>query len=429
MKIKSVHAREILDSRGNPTVEADIVLEDGSFGRASVPSGASTGVHEALELRDGDIKRYGGKGVKKAVENINTKIADIVCGIDSLNQKNLDHILIEADGTPNKSVLGANAILAVSLANIEACSNSQKIPLYESCRNAFGYKGAYKLPVPLMNVINGGMHADSNVDIQETMIVPAGFDSFSEALRAGAETFVALKEVLKSKGLSTGVGDEGGFAPNLESNIQAMDILLEAIEKAGYVAGEQIFIALDCAASSFYEDGKYRFKNGEVKNSDDMIEMYKYWLARYPICSIEDGLAEDDWEGWEKMTKELGSIVQLVGDDIFVTNPGRLKMGLERGVANAILIKPNQIGSASETLETMNLAIKNGYRCIISHRSGETEDTKIADLAVGTGAGQIKTGSLSRSERVAKYNQLLRIEEVLGSSAVYAGKELFKRKL
>lgn len=417
MRIKKIISREILDSRGNPTLETDVILEDGSWGRASVPSGASTGEHEALELRDNEKSRYLGKGVLKAVRNVNEVIAPRLLGIDVRKQREIDRIMLELDGSESKSKLGANAILSVSLAVARAASSYFKIPLYRY----IGGCNAYLLPVPLMNVINGGQHADNNLDIQEFMIAPVNFSSFRDALRAGAEVFHNLKKILKSQGLSTAVGDEGGVAPDLNSDQEAIEILLEAIKQAGYNSGEDIFIALDSAASSFYQDGIYNFRRQKM-TAQAMVEYYKTLVESYPIISIEDGLAEDDWEGWQTLTQELGKRVQLVGDDIFVTNPKRLNLGIERNVANAILIKVNQIGSLSETLDTIKLAEGSGYNRIISHRSGETEDTFISHLAVATNAGQIKTGSVSRSERVAKYNELLRIEEELGQSANFAGK-------
>ena len=415
--ISKVKGREILDSRGNPTVEVDVLLSDGTLGRAAVPSGASTGEHEALELRDGDKSRYLGKGVLRAVENVNNIIAPKVAGKDPFKQEELDRFLIELDGTPTKSRLGANAILGVSLAVARAAANSKGIPLYKY----LGGEKAVTLPVPLMNIINGGLHADNSLDLQEFMIAPVGAPNFHEALRMGSETFHNLKSILKKRGDSTAVGDEGGFAPNLKANEEALELIVQAITAAGYKPGKDIFIALDPAASSFYKDGKYVFKAEGAKSSDDMIKMYAGWIAKYPIVSIEDGLAENDWPGWKKMTEELGSKIQLVGDDLFVTNVKFLKKGIDEGCANSILIKVNQIGSLTETLDTIALALKNGYTAVISHRSGETEDTTIADLAVATNVGQIKTGSLCRSERIAKYNQLLRIEEELGSNAVYGG--------
>jgi len=414
-KIKKVVARQILDSRGNPTVEVDCILDNGILGRAAVPSGASTGEKEALELRDGDKSKYLGRGVLKAVENINTRITLKIEGAEADFQK-LDALMIKLDGTENKSNLGANAILGVSLAVARAAALSVSQPLYK----LLGGKDANLLPVPLMNILNGGLHADNNLDIQEFMIMPVGASSFSEALRSATEVFHNLKSLLKSKKLSTSVGDEGGFAPNLTSNQEALDLILQAIEKAGYKPGKDIYLALDCAASSFSTDGGYNF-DGSKKSSIDLIEIYNQWLAKYPILSIEDGLSEHDWSGWQALTKKLGSKVQLVGDDIFVTNPKIFKKGIEEKIGNAILIKVNQIGSLSETLETIEIAKINNYKSIISHRSGETEDTTIAHLAVASGCGQIKTGSLSRTDRVCKYNELLRIEEELGGKAVYAG--------
>jgi enolase len=423
MTIIDVLAREVLDSRGNPTVEAEVVLEDGSSARAIVPSGASTGTHEALELRDGG-SRYVGKGVLQAVENIKSKIADEVVGLDATDQVSVDNVMLALDGTPNKSNLGGNAILAVSLATARAAANSLGQPLYKY----LGGPNARVLPVPLMNVINGGKHADNAVDFQEFMIVPAGFDTFREALRAGVETFHALKKVLSSKGYNTNVGDEGGFAPDLKGNREALDLLLSAIEKAGYTPGEQMFIALDPAASEVYKDGKYHLEgDGKVLSSQEMVAYWVDWIDNYPIVSLEDGLAEDDWDAWKAITDQVGNRCQLVGDDLFVTNSKRLQMGIDRGVANSILVKVNQIGSLTETLEAIDLAHRNRYTSVTSHRSGESEDAFIADLAVATNAGQIKTGSASRSDRIAKYNQLLRIEEQLGSSAVYPGKKIFRR--
>ncbi|MDP2940029.1 MAG: phosphopyruvate hydratase [Candidatus Omnitrophota bacterium] len=415
-KIKLIKAREILDSRGNPTVEVDVILDSGVLGRASVPSGASTGEHEALELRDKDKSRYLGKGVLKAVENVNKIIAPKIKGLKPDFNK-IDEILIKLDSTENKSRLGANAILGVSLAVAKASAIEVKKSLYLF----LGGKDAKILPVPLMNILNGGLHADNNLDFQEFMIVPRGAESFKEALRLAVEVFHNLKSILHDKGLTTSVGDEGGFAPNLKSNEEAIKLILEAIEKANYKAGKDIYLALDVAASSFYKDGKYNFEN-QAKTSADLISIYKELIKKYPIISIEDGLAEDDWQGWQILTKELGRLVQLVGDDIFVTNTKIFQQGIDKGIANSILIKVNQIGSLSETLSTINLAKKNHYTSIISHRSGETEDTTISHLAVATNAGQIKTGSLSRTERIAKYNELLRIEEELGKKAVYAGK-------
>lgn len=414
--IDSIVAREVLDSRGTPTVEAVLYLEGGASGRAIVPSGASTGAHEAHELRDGDDE-YFGKGVKKAVENIEERIAPALCGLSSLDQAAVDAAMNELDGSDNKSALGANAILAVSLANAHAAANAINLPLYRY----LGGPLANLLPVPLMNVINGGAHASNSLDFQEFMIVPHGADSFRKALRMGAEVFHTLKGLLKDRGMSTAVGDEGGFAPDLGNN-EAADILIQAIEKAGYKPGEEISLALDVASTEFYKDGRYAFGGGSF-SSVEMVDQLAALVSRYPIVSIEDGLAEDDWEGWSLLTQKLGSTVQLVGDDLFVTNTNRLQQGIERGVANSILIKVNQIGSLTETLQAIDLAGRAGYTSVISHRSGETEDVTIADLAVATRAGQIKTGSLSRSDRVAKYNQLLRIEDELGSQAIYAGVE------
>ncbi|GIU81783.1 MAG: phosphopyruvate hydratase [Acidobacteria bacterium] len=421
--IEKITGREILDSRGNPTVEAEVILEDGTVGRAAVPSGASTGENEAIELRDGDSARYLGKGVKKAVENINGKIAHEVEGLSALDQTLIDQIMIELDGTENKSNLGANAILAVSMATARAAAAFLQIPLYRY----LGGVNSKVLPVPMMNIINGGAHADNNVDFQEFMIVPVGVNSFSEALRMGAEIFHHLKKVLSARGYSTAVGDEGGFAPNLKSNEEAIETILEAIEKAGYKAGENVMIALDPASSEFYDGSQYVFKksDGRKLSSDEMIRYWQDWCEKYPIISIEDGLAESDWEGWKNLTATLGKKIQLVGDDLFVTNTKFLRKGIEQGCANSILIKVNQIGTLTETLDAIELAKKNKMTAIISHRSGETEDSFIADLAVATNAGQIKTGSLSRSDRIAKYNQLLRIEEELGPSAKYLGKEAF----
>ena len=414
-------AREVLDSRGFPTVEAEVELEGGARGRAMVPSGASTGTHEALELRDGG-KRYLGKGVRRAVENVNERIAPELVGMDALDQEGVDRAMLELDGTPNKANLGANAVLAVSLAVARAAAEALGLPLY---RYLGGVQGV-TLPVPLMNVINGGKHADNRVDFQEFMLVPAGAGSFAEALRIGAEVFHTLKAVLKEKGYSTNVGDEGGFAPDLRSNEEAVELLLLAIERAGYTPGQEVSLALDPATSELYRDGKYHLEGeGKVLSSEEMVAFWEAWVEKYPIRSIEDGLAEDDWEGWRLLTERLGGKVQLVGDDLFVTNPERLRAGIERGVANAILVKVNQIGTLSETLEAIRLAQRSGYRAVISHRSGETEDSFIADLAVAVNAGQIKTGSLSRSDRLAKYNQLLRIEEELGRAARFLGYAAF----
>jgi enolase 1/2/3 len=422
-EIDQIHAREILDSRGNPTVEADVVLKGGQRGRAAVPSGASTGEHEAVELRDGDPKRYGGKGVLKAVQNVNDVIARELRGKGALDQAAIDRALIELDGTANKSKLGANALLAVSLATARAGANYQKLPLYRY----LGGADANTLPVPMMNIINGGAHADNNVDFQEFMIVPVGAEKFSEALRMGAEIFHSLKSVLKKKGYATGVGDEGGFAPNLKSNEEAIETILEAISQAGYQAGDDVLLALDPAASEFYDGEFYVFRKSDWRklSSDQMVAFWESWANQYPIVSIEDGMAENDWDGWKRLTGALGSRVQLVGDDLFVTNTSFLRKGIERGVANSILIKVNQIGTLTETLECIDLAKTNQYTTVISHRSGETEDAFIADLAVATNAGQIKTGSLSRSDRIAKYNQLLRIEEELGDAARYPGRTAF----
>ena len=417
--IERVNAREILDSRGNPTVEAEVTLESGIVGRAAVPSGASTGDNEALELRDGDKKRYGTKGVLKAVANVNTALSKAVVGRDALLQADVDLAMLAADGTPNKRKLGANAILAVSLATARAAADALAVPLY----SYLGGVGARTLPVPMMNVLNGGAHADNNIDFQEFMIVPGGFTTFAESLRAGVEVFHSLKAVLKKRGHSTAVGDEGGFAPSLKSNDEAIEAILEAINHAGYKPGEHIALALDPASSEFYEKGLYVFKKstGARMSSDEMVELYTSWVDQYPIISIEDGLAESDWTGWAALTRSLGERVQLVGDDLFVTNTEYLGRGIREKVANSILIKVNQIGTLTETLDTIEMAKTHAYSCVISHRSGETEDTFIADLAVATNAGQIKTGSASRTDRVAKYNQLLRIEEELGSPARYPG--------
>ena len=418
-EIADVTAREILDSRGNPTVEVEIITASGAFGRAAVPSGASTGEFEAVELRDGNKERYAGKGVTKAVTNVNEIIAPEIEDMEVTDQVALDQALIALDGTPNKAKLGANAILAVSLAAAKAAAMFHDLPLYKY----IGGVNAKVLPVPMLNILNGGSHADNNVDLQEFMVVPKSAPTFREALRWGAEVFHTLKKVLKDKKYNTAVGDEGGFAPNLQSNEEALQVIMEAIEKAGYKAGEEIFIAMDPAASEFYEDGKYILKaeNSEL-DSDDMIKFYEGLIDKYPIISIEDGLAEDDWDGWKEMTRRCGDDIQLVGDDLFVTNTERLARGIEMGVANSILIKVNQIGTLTETLNAIEMAADAGYRSIISHRSGETEDVTIADIAVATNAGQIKTGAPSRTDRVAKYNQLLRIEEELGDSAVFGGK-------
>jgi len=418
-EIVDVRAREVLDSRGNPTVEAEIVLGDGTSGRAIVPSGASTGEHEAVELRDGDKSRYLGKGVRKAVENVNDEIADALIGMDAAEQRDLDALLIELDGTENKSRLGANAILAVSMAAARASAEFFDLPLYRY----LGGVTANTLPTPMMNILNGGAHADNNVDFQEFMVMPVGATSFSEALRWGVEVFHTLKGVLKKRGYNTAVGDEGGFAPSLKSNVEAIEVVLEAIQQAGYKPGEQIAIALDPAASEFFKDGKYIFKKSDKseKTPEQMAHYWADWVNKYPIVSLEDGLAEDDWQGWKILTDLVGKKIQLVGDDLFVTNTKRLQQGIDQGIANSILIKVNQIGTVSETLDAIDLARRNGYTSIISHRSGESEDTFIADLAVATGAGQIKTGSASRTDRIAKYNQLLRIEEQLADSARFLG--------
>jgi len=423
-EIVDVHAREILDSRGNPTLECEVAVASGGIGRAAVPSGASTGEHEAHELRDGDKARYAGKGVRSAVENVRSKIAPRLVGMDASDQEGLDRLMIELDGTPNKKSLGANAILGVSLAAARAAALSAGTPLYRY----LGGVNARTLPVPLMNILNGGAHADSNVDIQEFMVVPWGAPTFAEALRMGAEIFHALKGVLKGRGYSTGVGDEGGFAPNLKSNREALELIAEAIGKGGYKLGPDVVLALDCAASELYKSGKYVLE-GEGKTLDraQLVELYAAWAKDFPIVSIEDGFAEDDWDGWKLLTQRLGDSVQLVGDDLFVTNVERLQRGIEQGVANAVLVKVNQIGSLTETLDCVRLAHFNGYRSIMSHRSGETEDTFIADLAVACDCGMIKTGSASRSDRTAKYNQLLRIEEELGLAARYAGKSALSR--
>ncbi len=416
-KITDIKAREILDSRGNPTVEVDVVLEGGILGRAAVPSGASTGEHEAIELRDGDKARYKGKGTQKAVSNVNNIIKKELIGKDPFNQRELDDFLIKLDGTENKSKLGANAILGVSLAAAKAAASAKEQQLFEY----IGGKDAHILPVPMMNIINGGAHADNNVDLQEFMIMPVGADSFATALRMGSEIFHTLKSILKNKGLSTAVGDEGGFAPNLKSNSEAIEIILEAIDGAGYKMQKDVAVALDPAASSFYKDGKYMLLAEDKKenSSEDMINFYSSWVDKYPIVSIEDALAEDDWDGWSILTEKLGKKIQIVGDDLFVTNTKRLKTGIDKKIANSILIKVNQIGTLSETLDAINMAKKAGYTAVISHRSGETEDTTISHLAVATGVGQIKTGSVCRSDRVAKYNELLRIEEFLGQKAEF----------
>jgi enolase len=417
--IAAIFGHEVLDSRGNPTVEAEVQLASGVVGRAIVPSGASTGEHEAVELRDGDDARFLGKGVLKAVENVNGEIADALADWDAADQRALDQKMIELDGTVNKGRLGANAILAVSMAAARAAAADYGLPLYRY----LGGAGANTLPTPMMNILNGGAHADNNVDFQEFMVMPVGAPSFSEALRWGVEVFHTLKGVLKKRGYNTAVGDEGGFAPSVKSNVEAIEVVLEAIQQAGYKPGEEIAIALDPAASEFYQDGKYVFKKSDksAKSSDDMVKFYAKWVEDYPIVSLEDGLSEDDWEGWQNLTEELGGKIQLVGDDIFVTNITFLQEGIDKGVANSILIKVNQIGTVSETLDAIDLARRNAYTSVISHRSGETEDTFIADFAVATGAGQIKTGSASRTDRICKYNQLLRIESELGDSARFLG--------
>lgn len=421
--IIDVHAREILDSRGNPTVEVDVTLDDGSLGRAAVPSGASTGEHEAIELRDGDKGRYLGKGVKKAVSNVNEIIAKELMGLEASGQVGIDLTLIELDGTENKSKLGANAILGVSLAVAKAAALSTGLPLYQY----IGGVNSKELPLPMMNILNGGKHADNNVDLQEFMIMPAAASCFSEALRMSTEIFHSLKSVLQKRGYNTAVGDEGGFAPNLKSNEEALELIIESIEKAGYIPDDQILIALDPAASEFYQDGVYTLKAEKkpTKTAEEMVEFYAKLTEKYPIISIEDGMAEDDWNGWKLITEALGKKTQLVGDDLFVTNTKRLKLGIERKVANSILIKVNQIGTLTETLDAIEMAKRVGYTAVVSHRSGETEDVTIADIVVGTNAGQIKTGSLSRTDRISKYNQLLRIEESLGSRAVFRGREVF----
>lgn len=421
-KIKEIKAREIIDSRGNPTVEADVILVSGKMGRAAVPSGASTGALEALEMRDGDDQRYLGKGVSKAVNNVNSKIQPSLLGVDATDQENVDQIMIDLDGTPNKAALGANAILAVSLAVAKAAAADKDLPLYRYLDTGVGMV----LPVPMMNIINGGAHAHKGADLQEFMVVPHGVDTFSLAVQCGAEIFHALKSELKSMGLNTAVGDEGGFAPTLKANEQAIEIILKSIELAGYKPGEQVSIGLDCASSEFYKDGKYNLvSENKVYSSDEFIDYLASLIDKYPIITVEDGLAEDDWDGWANLTAAVGNKVQLVGDDLFVTNPEIFAKGIEKGVANSILIKLNQIGSLTETLRAIKMAHDANYTTVISHRSGETEDVTITDLAVATGAGQIKTGSMSRSDRVAKYNNLLRIEEELGDQAIYPGRKAF----
>jgi len=420
--IVEVVAREILDSRGNPTVEADVLVESGAMGRAAVPSGASTGSREAIELRDGDPQRFFGKGVQKAVEHVNTEICEAILGLDVSEQSYLDRVLIDLDGTDNKSRLGANAILAVSLAAAKAAAEESGLSLYRY----FGGSGPRRMPVPMMNVINGGEHANNSLDIQEFMIIPAGLPTFRDALRCGAEIFQTLKKMLDKEGMSTTVGDEGGFAPNLPNNESAIQWILRAIEEAGYLAGEQVMVGLDCAASEFFKEGKYRFEAEKLAySSTQFTDLLATWCSKYPIVSVEDGMAEQDWEGWEILTRKLGRDVQLVGDDIFVTNTRIFREGIQRGIANSILVKINQIGTLTETFEAIEMARNARYTAVISHRSGETEDSTIADIAVGTNAMQIKTGSLSRSDRTAKYNQLLRIEEELGEGATYAGRDAF----
>lgn len=421
--IIDIVAREILDSRGNPTVECDVYLESGTMARAAVPSGASTGIREAIELRDGDKKRYGGKGVLKAVENVNGEIADAILGSEASDQAFIDRTMIELDGTENKGRLGANAILAVSIAVARAAAEESGLPLFRY----FGGMGAVQMPVPMMNVINGGAHANNNLDLQEFMIIPVGAPSFKEALRYGAETFHTLKKIINSRGMSTAVGDEGGFAPKCESHEEAIELILEAVKQAGFEPGKDIMIGLDCASSEFFDNGKYVMKKsgGKAMTAEEWAGVLEGWVNKYPIISIEDGMAEGDWEGWKMLTEKLGDRVQLVGDDLFVTNPKILKEGIEKGVANSILIKVNQIGTLTETFEAIEMAKRAGYTAVVSHRSGETEDSTIADIAVGLNAGQIKTGSMSRSDRMAKYNQLLRIEERLGDCAVYPGKSAF----
>jgi enolase len=433
MELETIHAREILDSRGNPTLEVEVILEDGATGRAAVPSGASTGAHEAVELRDGDKKRYLGKGVLTAVNNVNDIITPQILGMNALEQSELDAALIELDGTPNKSKLGANAILGVSLAAAHAAADSVGLPLYRY----IGGSNAKYLPVPMMNILNGGKHADNNIDFQEFMVMPLGAESFREALRMGAEIFHHLKKVLHDRHLGTAVGDEGGFAPNLKSTEEAFEVIAKAAENAGYKLGEQVFFALDPATTELFEEAKAKGKTGycffksdpkRVASTDEMIDLWKGYCKKWPICSLEDGLAEDDWAGWQKLTRELGQSVQLVGDDLFVTNTNRLEQGIDQKAANSILVKVNQIGTLTETLDAIEMAQRNGFTAVISHRSGETEDTTIADIAVASNAGQIKTGSASRTDRIAKYNQLLRIEEDLGETARY-GAEIWPRKI
>jgi enolase 1/2/3 len=423
-KIVNIHAREIIDSRGNPTIEADVILEAGATGRAAVPSGASTGTREAVELRDGDPKRYGGKGVRQAVENVNGEIRNALLGEEAGDQKNIDQIMIDLDGTPNKARLGANAILSVSLATSRAMAKEHGVPVFRY----LGGKGPFKMPVPMMNVINGGVHAENSIDMQEFMVMPVGAESMAEAVRIGAEVFHSLRRVLLKRGFNTAVGDEGGFAPRLSSNEEAIVLILEGIELAGYTPGKDVYIALDPASSEFYRDGYYHLKSdNSLLTSKEYVDFLANWVDRFPILSIEDGMAENDWEGWARLTEKLSKRVQLVGDDLFVTNTELLQKGIDTGVANSILIKVNQIGTLSESLAAIDMAGKAGYTAIISHRSGETEDPYIADLAVATSVGQIKTGSMSRSDRVAKYNQLLRIEELLGNVSSFAGRKAFKQ--
>ena len=427
-KIQTIKAREVIDSRGNPTLEAVVTLENGTVGQAIVPSGASTGAREAIELRDGDKSRYLGKGVLKAVGHVNTDIADLIKGMEVTDQSGIDNAMIELDGTDNKGRLGANALLGASLACAHAAANDKGTPLYEYLGGLFGVTSNFQLPVPMMNIINGGEHADNSVDMQEFMIVPVGAPSLAEAVRYGAEVFHNLNSVLKKRGMNTAVGDEGGYAPDLSSNEEAIEVILEAIDNAGFTAGKDIYLGLDCAASEYYKDGKYVLASeGKSFDAEGMVDYLENWVNQYPIITIEDGLDEADWAGWDILTKRLGDKVQLVGDDLFVTNPSIFKEGIDKSIANSILIKFNQIGTLTETLEAIKMAHDANYTAVVSHRSGETEDTTIADLAVATNAGQIKTGSLSRSDRIAKYNQLIRIEEMLGSQAIYAGKSSFKR--
>ena len=426
-EIKNIEAREVIDSRGNPTVEATVTLNSGTTGRAIVPSGASTGAREAIEFRDGDKSRFMGKGVLKAVSHVNNDIAKVLKGMDVMDQKNIDLSMIELDGTDNKSRLGANALLAASLASAHAAANDKQVPLFQYLGGVFGTTDQFKLPVPMMNIINGGEHADNSVDMQEFMIVPVGAPSLTEAVRYGTEVFHSLKSVLAKKGMNTAVGDEGGFAPDLSSNEEAIEVILQAIENAGFSAGKDIYLGLDCAASEYYKDGKYVLASeGKSFDADGMIDYLDNWVKQYPIITIEDGLDEADWDGWAALTKKMGDKIQLVGDDLYVTNPNIFKEGIDKGIANSILIKFNQIGTLTETLEAIQMAHNANYTAVVSHRSGETEDTTIADLAVATNAGQIKTGSLSRSDRIAKYNQLIRIEALLGTDASYAGKSAFK---